>query len=397
MDIYMTLATYWNNIEPMFWFVAWVMILKRCFATRANHAACLRQRSIANSVKNSFAGLFFYWMAFAVSSVAIASGNLSFDACVVAAMVFFCGRLAFACLSIYFCISFPGVLAFGGFGIRQCCLAVAQFAPRHETSLSAAVFIKLRKWFNFLALGTCLCLNWLRHSFSFLKTMFVPRAGQSACGFLNGIIGRRTLQPLIIITLLIASLASATFMKREYVNYPGETTQFRETIEFADVNGLLEDYYMLISTYDILEDGFVDGNDTAYGASWNGIINAPSMNVVYDEFEALVSDYLAIDGSNANTTIDIGSEDLTTTGAIDANGVDIHNDVVRVRTAKTPASASDTGNQGDIAWDADYIYVCTATNTWERTAIETWGGGTMVFEDGNTMLYEDGNTMVYEN
>lgn len=37
-----------------------------------------------------------------------------------------------------------------------------------------------------------------------------------------------------------------------------------------------------------------------------------------------------------------------------------------------PASASATGSAGQIAWDADYIYVCTATNTWKRVAIATW-------------------------
>lgn len=37
-----------------------------------------------------------------------------------------------------------------------------------------------------------------------------------------------------------------------------------------------------------------------------------------------------------------------------------------------PASASATGSEGQIAWDADYIYVCTATNTWKRVAIATW-------------------------
>lgn len=45
---------------------------------------------------------------------------------------------------------------------------------------------------------------------------------------------------------------------------------------------------------------------------------------------------------------------------------------IRVGTAKTPASATDTGTAGEICWDASYIYVCTATNTWKRTAIATW-------------------------
>ena len=38
----------------------------------------------------------------------------------------------------------------------------------------------------------------------------------------------------------------------------------------------------------------------------------------------------------------------------------------------TPASAGATGAAGDIVWDADYIYVCVATDTWKRVAISTW-------------------------
>jgi hypothetical protein len=50
----------------------------------------------------------------------------------------------------------------------------------------------------------------------------------------------------------------------------------------------------------------------------------------------------------------------------------VNGDRVRIATAKTPASASDTGTTGEICWDANYVYVCTATNTWKRTAISTW-------------------------
>lgn len=37
-----------------------------------------------------------------------------------------------------------------------------------------------------------------------------------------------------------------------------------------------------------------------------------------------------------------------------------------------PASASATGTAGDIRYDADYVYICTATNTWKRAALATW-------------------------
>ena len=52
--------------------------------------------------------------------------------------------------------------------------------------------------------------------------------------------------------------------------------------------------------------------------------------------------------------------------------LDINDNTIRVRTAGTPSSASDFGAQGEIRWDADYIYVCVATDTWKRVAISTW-------------------------
>lgn len=52
--------------------------------------------------------------------------------------------------------------------------------------------------------------------------------------------------------------------------------------------------------------------------------------------------------------------------------LDVNSNVIRLRTAKTPASASASGNAGDICWDANYIYVCVATNTWKRAALSSW-------------------------
>ena len=36
-----------------------------------------------------------------------------------------------------------------------------------------------------------------------------------------------------------------------------------------------------------------------------------------------------------------------------------------------PTANNSTGTEGSIRWDADYIYICTATNTWKRVAIAT--------------------------
>lgn len=37
-----------------------------------------------------------------------------------------------------------------------------------------------------------------------------------------------------------------------------------------------------------------------------------------------------------------------------------------------PSTATSTGVAGQTAYDANYFYVCTATNTWKRTALSTW-------------------------
>lgn len=68
---------------------------------------------------------------------------------------------------------------------------------------------------------------------------------------------------------------------------------------------------------------------------------------------------------DANGCLGLGT--TTPTGLLDVNA-----DKVRVRTAKTPASASAAGNAGEICWDASYLYICTATNTWRRAAHGTW-------------------------
>lgn len=52
--------------------------------------------------------------------------------------------------------------------------------------------------------------------------------------------------------------------------------------------------------------------------------------------------------------------------------LDIDSDAIRVRTAKTITNSTDTGNQGDMCWDSNYMYVCVATNTWKRAALSTW-------------------------
>ena len=59
--------------------------------------------------------------------------------------------------------------------------------------------------------------------------------------------------------------------------------------------------------------------------------------------------------------------------ALDVNGgMRIQSDSIAIQNSKTPSSASDTGQAGQICWDTNYLYVCVATNTWKRIALSSW-------------------------
>jgi len=79
------------------------------------------------------------------------------------------------------------------------------------------------------------------------------------------------------------------------------------------------------------------------------------------ELERVTIDKNGIVGINQLTPVISGTGKLHMTA-----------DTMRLDTARTPASAAAAGNAGEICWDANYLYICVATNTWKRVAIATW-------------------------
>ncbi len=43
-----------------------------------------------------------------------------------------------------------------------------------------------------------------------------------------------------------------------------------------------------------------------------------------------------------------------------------------INTSTVPATASSTGTAGQIAYESGWLYICVATDTWQRVAIATW-------------------------
>lgn len=57
-------------------------------------------------------------------------------------------------------------------------------------------------------------------------------------------------------------------------------------------------------------------------------------------------------------------------GTVTANFTDISG-TGGIVWSSVPATKTSTGTAGDIAYDANYLYICTATNTWKRTLLST--------------------------
>jgi hypothetical protein len=121
-------------------------------------------------------------------------------------------------------------------------------------------------------------------------------------------------------------------------------------------------------------------NNTVIGyfAGRSSLATATNSTAIGYKSNFSASNTIALGGTGVDAAkVTIGgtsaAEALDVTGNILASGtIRTSGDKLIVTTAKTPASASDTGTVGTICWDASYIYVCTATNTWKRTAIATW-------------------------
>lgn len=88
--------------------------------------------------------------------------------------------------------------------------------------------------------------------------------------------------------------------------------------------------------------------------------------------------------SNGNVTIAAGSLTviggaitgsaglaITGGGAI-AGGLSITSGSLVLTVGGAPATAASAGTAGQIAWDASFLYVCVAANTWKRVAIATF-------------------------
>jgi len=103
--------------------------------------------------------------------------------------------------------------------------------------------------------------------------------------------------------------------------------------------------------------------------TWDVGVSYPDRNILINWDNITDTEYNSLNNDNDFTI----RKDVSG----DAINYDAGNDILTIGSTtiiptSTPASASATGTTGTITWDADYIYICTATDTWKRIAITTW-------------------------
>ena len=76
---------------------------------------------------------------------------------------------------------------------------------------------------------------------------------------------------------------------------------------------------------------------------------------------------------NGSNTVTLGDDNVTDVYANEDGGAIAHIGKIQLAALNTaPATAASTGTTGEVRYDANHMYVCTATNTWKRSAIATW-------------------------
>lgn len=111
-----------------------------------------------------------------------------------------------------------------------------------------------------------------------------------------------------------------------------------------------------------------DGTVGAPSYSFTSMTNSGIYGVedIIDEVIVSVSGQKSLTCNSAGQVVVEGSLGLVVNQNISCNGDTI------LTSPTVPASAGAAGTTGTISWDANYIYVCVATNTWKRVAIATW-------------------------
>lgn len=165
----MTFNTNRNNIKPMFFGVAFVVVVLFCLfrAIMAFQGIGARQLAIPYSIIDSVSSL----IAIGIFCLATLCSKFAYKFTSFALIITSVFSLSVFAMVVFPDGSFVNNLPFLALAIRFLILFFAYFALVAMFIFFAFIFVKFRNGFNFFAIATSFCYDLLRHSFFLTKKL----------------------------------------------------------------------------------------------------------------------------------------------------------------------------------------------------------------------------------
>ncbi len=171
MSFYMTRNTDSNNIKPMFFGIAFIVMVMFCLiATQACQSFGTRQFLKPNSFIQSLTGGNSLGVPKFITERIPKVSNFAFFGLLIAFLAGF--------TLITLSVSLMGSFVFLCLAILLLTEAVAIFAPVPITIIRAIIFVKFRDGFNLIASRACFCSTWFSHLVLPFSKNYLVRAGQ---------------------------------------------------------------------------------------------------------------------------------------------------------------------------------------------------------------------------
>lgn len=153
---------------------------------------------------------------------------------------------------------------------------------------------------------------------------------------------------------------------------------------YLDLNQATNKFSIGATTFDIFAGTSASYARFATSGLYSFSNNAASNFVNFDVVGKLFDVNFSTGGGSANFSVPTGQVGLgdpkgsgngtriVVSDATPAITLTANNGQIVFANSFTPGAAADACTQGKVAWDANYIYICTASGAWKRAAIATW-------------------------
>lgn len=155
------------------------------------------------------------------------------------------------------------------------------------------------------------------------------------------------------------------------------TSSNKVTLDFStapSANSLVAAVYLPLEGYSYSET-IGDGSTSVFTLTHN--LNTRNVNLIIRETSSPYQFIKTYWEATTANTVSLAFETAPSSSSIEVTvfnglGGKLLAPSLNDLSVSVPATSSSDGQKGDFSYDANYIYICTATNTWKRLTLTTW-------------------------